>query len=281
MRLRNLTLIGAALMIAGPMALAADAASSYNARGNVNQDVDWSVTWSCNNKSASVAAAGVRHVGLGRLKAHFRGANGVEQTADIDTAIDVNVAGGYTTSKSPNDMGAGGNPYIWFQAEGAQNSILLGRCNEASSKQLLKKFQTRNAMALASLADVGATGCNNAGGPDIAVGKRDQGAMKGRVWFSNQNSVDPAHRTAGTDAYGSMSMSMSASVKKGGAHAGVTGNPYVRFAFGVDLDGNGKFEAVDANTFGVAGEYYTADGTWTSDLESAYSPAKRCTDLGR
>ena len=84
-------------------------------------------------------------------------------------------------------------------------------------------------MPLASLADVGATGCNNAGGPDIAVGKRDQGAMKGRVWFSNQNSVDPAHRTAGTDAYGSMSMSMSASVKKGGAHAGVTGNPYVYY----------------------------------------------------
>jgi hypothetical protein len=281
---RSLSLLGAALMIAGPLALGADAAASVNANGNVNQNVDWTLSWSCNNKSAQLNAGGVKHVGLGRLHAHFRGSNGNTAEADMDASIDVAVQGTYTTPKSPNDMGAGGNPYIWFQPNGSDNSILLGRCNEASSKQLIKKATLKNLVALSSLANVGASGCSNSTGPNITVGKSDKGSTRGRVWFSNQNSVDPAHRTAGTDAYGDFGMDMAAQVSKGGANGGVTGNPYIKFAFGVDLNGDkkvGQLSADEATAFGVGGEYYLADGTWTNDLSKAYGAERRCTDFGK
>lgn len=280
-RTRGIALIGAALLVAGPLALGASGAAAYSAGGQVDQDVDWSVSWSCTNKAATVSAQGVRQVGLGRLMAHFRGPNGTTAQRPIDATIRVDVRGGYASPKSPNDMGAGGNPYIWFQPNGSRDSILLGRCNEASSKTLLKRFTTRNRMALASLASVGATGCSNQGGPDITVAKKDRGAMRGSIYFTNQTVSDPAHSTPGKEVSGQFDLNMTDSVSKGGANGGVTGNPFVKFAFGVDLDGDNAFGAVDPARFGVSGEYYTADGTWTADLNAAYGPERRCSELGR
>ena len=52
-RAKYLSLVGAALMVAGPLAMAADAANSYNANTENNGVADLSADWLCGNGSGN------------------------------------------------------------------------------------------------------------------------------------------------------------------------------------------------------------------------------------
>lgn len=236
MRLRNLTLLGAALMIAGPLAVAADAGAGYGADADENQaDAAVQASWLCgqgvDNQTISLGGtATFRNIGVA-VKFDATGNRAQSDTKVSNDGISLTIANTVGVPKKK----VGGNPWIFFQplhkdgSAAGLDPVLLGRCkgNSAGSARV----QARIAAGLASLATMGSSGCKNSG-TTINVNRRHDQSMKGRIILSNQSTVAGV-KTATLDDVdvSDFTLGVSGADKRGNIDTGVGGNPKISLLF--------------------------------------------------
>lgn len=236
-RARYMSLLGAALLIAGPMAFTADAASAgYGQRGEEMGMADLKVDWLCGQGVSSnkvVISGPIKMRGIG-VSVRFDATgnrdtrDGVISYADDADGIDLDITGSVERAKSPNAGGAGGNPWVFFQARNAAGTanvgdpILLGRCkgNSAGSARAQVAMQA----GIASLLSLGGAGCSNKG-TSVGMNRSHNRGVKGQILLSNRLDLaghvsNPEEVTVNDVIFAGVG----AVTKQGGVN-GVGGNP--------------------------------------------------------
>lgn len=299
LRARYLSLLGATLMIAGPLALAADAAASYSANAENNGVADLDASWICGNgvggDGASVKLGGTARVkGIG-IAVRFE-ATGNRPNFDMQSAVDgieISLESGATVPKQPPLGGAGGNPYIYFVSkhpktgEALGNYVLLGRCNGPSSGAA--RVQAGIMAGVASLASIGATGCSNKGS-SVTANRRHDAGVRGAIVLSNR--MDLNGQPAGhinesiDDAVTDIALGSFQADKAGNLPSGVGGNPTIKLLMW-KTRGNTDASAVNFNTstssftFADDGSAVNADDILTTDANGnkGFRTLGRCSEL--
>jgi hypothetical protein len=236
MRLRNLTLLGAALMIAGPLAMAADAGAGYGANGDDEMaDAAVQASWLCGqgvtNQTITLGGtATLRNLGVA-VKFDATGNRNQSDTKVSNDGISFTI--GQTVGVPKKKVG--GNPWIFFQPKRSNGStdgldpVLLGRCKGNSTGSA--KIQARIAAGIASLATLGSSGCKNSG-TTVNVARRHDQSMKGTIILSNQSTVAGV-KTATIDDVdvSDFTLGVSGAEKRGNLDTGVGGNPKISILF--------------------------------------------------
>ncbi len=180
----------------------------------------------------------------GKLRAqNAGGTHGAETDAVLTARLVPDLGVPFSIPKQPPEKfdggGAGGNPYIFFEANDAggkslsEGPILLGRC-----KQGLKDVSLLFGLLSKASATVGGS-CDNRGSNITIEGALSLGGVKGNIIFANNRRLRHRRDVAGSLEFVILPDGGVVSWPKQGVEDdGVTGNPLLFFQF-TDPGGSG------------------------------------------
>lgn len=293
-RARYVTLLGAALLIAGPMAVTVDAATagygqSTDDIGQADLKVDWLCGSGTKNEIKISGPVKLRNIGVS-VRFDATGNRSNRAFADDADGIDLDIAGGITRAKSPNAGGAGGNPWVFLQPRSANGledvgePILLGRCKGNSMGSA--RAQARLAAGIASLLSLGGAGCSNSGS-SINTERRHGRGIKAQLILSNKLDMTGHKSNPEEVAINDITFGDAGAPKRGNISNGVGGNPSLHVLFWkVKKNADGTMDNV--RPIESNGSFTYSDGS-AADIYSTVSDAAgaakgwrgmgRCTDL--
>lgn len=245
------------------VALSVSGVTGARAEKSVEADMVLGATLKMNVDASGCSNKGGPYISLdgdlftGGIKGKLRAENaGGIHGDEVDAVISAHLAGpkgeGISIPKQPPEKfdggGAGGNPWIWFEAtdnkgKAVAEPVLLGRC--------VQGLDNVNALfGLLAHAEGNIEGsCRNNPGPYVTIdGSLVVGGIDGHIVFTNQGSLDAVHRR---DEAGRLTFEIVPDgggviwpkqpfkdIDGDGEGDGVTGNPLLYFQF-TDEHGSG------------------------------------------
>jgi hypothetical protein len=242
----------AASSLALPFMPGASASVSTSTSLTVSAHVELDASWSCDNTGPTVNVGGILVLGSGpsvqfTFKNNDKGTHTyITPPIDVPWSVTVNGGDGITVPKQPAiaqssgswwGTGAGGNPYISFQAVDSNgnslgNPILLGRCVQGTSFKHVSQDWSLSAGVDVTVTPTACTNDKSSldfGGDGTHVG------AKGLLYLDN-NINKVVHR-ATTSADMGFDLDSSEVVPKSGHLDGAGGNPWISVQV-LDAHGN-------------------------------------------